>query len=213
MIQEAKGMDFMDIEKKRFTVRDFSNQALPDEALLRILEAGRWAPTAVNAQPQRIIVLNSPDKLSMVKEFCTFGYRKEYEELAKESADRENGKSVYYYGAPVVLMICWDKGICWTHPESGDSSGLVDATIVATHMMLEAASLDIGSAWISYFDKDKARALLNIPENWEIGSLLYLGYPAENYRRNEKLSGQRKPLSETCFYNSAAIPFSENVVG
>jgi len=203
-------MDFMEIEKKRCTVRNFSGQQVPDELLKKILEAGRWAPTAVNAQPQRILVLNTQETLGKVREFCTFGYRKEYEELAKESADQKSGKSVYYYGAPVVLMVCWDKTACWTHPESGDSSGLVDATIVATHMMLEAASLDVGSAWISYFDKKKARNLLEIPDNWEIGSLLYLGYPSEDFKPNTNLSGKRKPLTETCFYNAPGIELPMN---
>ena len=192
-------MELLDIEKKRYTVRSFADTPLEAEKLQRILEAGRWAPTAVNAQPQRIVILNSKENLEKVREFCTFGFRKEYKELAEESADEEHGRSVYYYGAPVVLMICYDREKCWHHPESGESSGLTDANIVATHMMLEAASIDVGSAWISYFDKEKARQLLNIPENWVMTSLLYLGYPSEDSRPNTKTGGKRKELSETCF--------------
>ena len=57
------------------------------------------------------------------------------------------------------------------HPQNGQSSGSTDATIVTTHMMLEAASIGLGSVWISYFDHDKARELLAIPENYEINSI------------------------------------------
>jgi len=64
---------------------------------------------------------------------------------------------------------------------------------------LEAENIDVGSAWISYFDKEKARQLLNIPENWVMTSLLYLGYPSEDSRPNTKTGGKRKELSETCF--------------
>lgn len=53
-----------------------------------------------------------------------------------------------------------------------------DATIVATHMMLEATAQGLGSAWINNFDKGKPRRLLGVPEGWEICSMLYLGYPA-----------------------------------
>jgi len=191
-------MELLDIEKKRYTVRSFDSKPLEEEKLNKILEAGRWAPTAVNAQPQRIVILNTQENLQKVKEFCTFGFRKEYKELAEESADEAHGRSVYYYGAPVVLLICYDRDACWKHPETGESSGLTDANIVAVHMMLEAASIDVGSAWISYFDRDKARELLQIPDAWEMTSLLYLGYPSEETRQKHK-AGKRKELSETCF--------------
>lgn len=68
-------------------------------------------------------------------------------------------------------------------------------------MMLEAASLDLGTVWISYFDEGKARELLKLPDNWQPVCMLYIGYPAKDFKPNPRLSGQRKPLSETCFYN------------
>jgi nitroreductase len=48
-------------------------------------------------------------------------------------------------------MICYDKTVCWRHPQNGQESGPTDAAIVSTHMMLEAASLGLGTVWISYF--------------------------------------------------------------
>lgn len=194
-------MDFMDISKKRITVRQFSPVTVEDEKIQKILEAGRWSPTAVNGQPQRIIVLNTPESLAKVREFCSFGYDQKYVDLAKECDDRENGKVNFYYGAPLVLFVSYDKTACWTHPQSGASSGATDATIVATHMMLEAASLDLGTVWISYFDEAKARDLLRLPDHWQPVCMLYIGYPAEDFQPNPRLSGHRKPLSETCFFN------------
>ena len=75
--------------------------------------------------------------------------------------------------------------------------------------ILEAVSLGLGSAWISYFDESKARALLNIPENWQPVCMLYVGYPADDYKPNENLSAKRKTLSETCFYNIVPKPILE----
>ena len=66
-------MDFMEIEKKRVTVRKFSQKPVEEEEVLKILEAGRWSPTAVNKQPQRILVLNTPESLEKVRQFCSFG--------------------------------------------------------------------------------------------------------------------------------------------
>lgn len=191
--------DFNDISKMRRTVRKFSQTQVEAEKLERILEAGRWAPTAVNAQPQRILVLNTPESLDKVRQFCTFGYDSKYVELAKECGSDDKTHNVYYYGAPLVFLVCWDKDSCWMHPQTGQSSGSTDATIVTTHMMLEAASIGLGTVWISYFDHDKARELLDIPENYEINCMLYVGYPADDFEPNVKLSGRRKPLSETCF--------------
>ena len=196
-------MDFMDISKKRVTVRKFSSKPVEEEKINKILEAGRWSPTAVNLQPQRIMVLNTPESLDKVRQFCSFGYDQKYVDLAKECDDKEQGKVNFYYGAPLVLFVAYDKDECWTHPQSGKASGATDATIVATHMMLEAASLDLGSVWISYFDEEKARELLELPESWQSACMLYIGYPADDFEPNAKMSGHRKPLTETCFWNEA----------
>lgn len=194
-------MDFMEISKKRVTVRKFAQTPVEEEKIQKILEAGRWSPTAVNGQPQRILVLNTPESLKKVKEFCSFGYDQKYVNLAEECDDRKHKKLNFYYGAPLVLFVTYDKTACWTHPQSGKSSGTTDATIVATHMMLEAASLDLGSVWISYFDEEKARELLHLPKNWQPVCMLYIGYPAEDFVPNTKLGYHRKPLEETCFFN------------
>ena len=194
-------MDFMEISKKRVTLRKFAQIPVEDEKVQKILEAGRWAPTAVNGQPQRILVLNTLESLAKVREFCSFGYDQKYVDLAKECDDKETGKINFYYGAPLVLFVAYDKTACWTHPQSGESSGATDATIVATNMMLEAASLDLGSVWISYFDKDKARELLHLPNSWEPVCMLYIGYAPADYVPSTNLGSNRKPLSETCFFN------------
>ena len=202
-------MDFMDISKMRITVRQFDPRPVEQEKIEKILEAGRWSPTAVNYQPQRILVLNTPDKLAKVREFCSFGYDKKYSDLAKECDDSANGKNNYYYGAPLVLYVCYDKTVCWQHPQNGELSGPTDAAIVATHMMLEAASIGLGTVWISYFDKDKARQLLEVPEQYEPLCMLYIGYPAEDFTPNPVMTGKRYPIEHTCFYGSFSDPAEE----
>lgn len=197
-------MDLMDISKMRVTVRKFAQTPVEEEKIQKILEAGRWAPTAVNAQPQRILVLNTPETLSKVREFCSFGYDQKYVDLSAECDDREHGKINIYYGAPLVLFVCYDQTACWTHPYSGKSSGPTDAAIVATHMMLEAASIGLGTVWISFFDEQKARTLLSLPDSWQPLCMLYIGYPAADFVPNTRLGCHRKPLEQTCFDN--AVP-------
>jgi nitroreductase len=139
--------------------------------------------------------------LAIVKEFCTFAFGKKYAELAKECSNEANGKNIYYYGAPLVLFVCYDKTACWKHPQTGKPSGETDATIVATHMMLEAASIGLGTVWISYFDEEKARQLLSIPDDFVPVCMLYIGYKADDFTPNPKMSGKRFPLEHTVFYN------------
>ena len=194
-------MDFIDISKRRVTTRQFAPHPVEQEKLDKILEAGRWAPTAVNAQPQRILVLNTRADLEKVRAFCTFHYNPKYAELDRSCDDKEHNQCVYYYGAPLVLLVCYDRDACWKHPESGESSGPTDATIVATHMLLEAASIGLGTVWISYFDKAKARTLLHLPENWEINNMIYIGYPAADFVPNPKMSGKRYPLARSVWYH------------
>jgi nitroreductase len=194
-------MDFMDISKMRITVRKYSNKNVEPEKIEKILEAGRWAPTAVNYQPQRIIVLDTPENLAKARECCTFAYDKKYADLTAEAADDKKEKNTYYYGAPLVLFVCYDKTNCWKHPQSGKSSGETDATIVTTHMMLEAASLGLGTVWISYFDTEKAMQMLNLPDELVPVCMLCVGYPAEDFTPNPIMSGKRLPLSKTAFFN------------
>ena len=59
-------MDFMEISKLRHTVRKYAKIPVEQEKIEKILEAGRWAPTAVNAQPQRILVMDTQENLDKV---------------------------------------------------------------------------------------------------------------------------------------------------
>ena len=78
-------------------------------------------------------------------------------------------------------------------------SGVEDATIVATHMILAAADEGVDSCWINFFDPDKMAEAIDLPENEEILMLLNLGYAAEGAGPLPNHSS-RKPLAETVSY-------------
>ena len=116
-------MEFEEIIRKRTSTRKFKDKKLEKEKLDKILEAGRVAPTAKNKQPQKIFVVES--------------------EIGLKKIDKA---SPCRYNAPVVLMVCSDKSIAF-HKENY-STYEMDATIVATHMMLEATNIDVENIWI-----------------------------------------------------------------
>ena len=99
-------MDFSELARSRYSVRQFSEQPVPRETLDKILEAGRLAPTACNLQPQHVYVLQSQAALDAIRAItpCAFN-------------------------APVVLLVCGDTKTCWTNPYSGHTSAEVDASI------------------------------------------------------------------------------------
>ena len=149
-------MDFLELAEKRFAVRSYKNTPVEDEKLAKILEAAKLAPTACNNQPQRIYVVKSEEMRKKLAEItpCTFG-------------------------APVIFVVCYDaersaKGMVYDGHDFGDT----DAAIVCTHMMLEACQLGLGTCWVGYFNEQKVRDALGLPENVRVRDLLPTGYPA-----------------------------------
>ena len=98
------------------------------------------------------------------------------------------------YGAPTCLVVAFDKNHVFTYPGEKRDSGVEDASIVATHMMLAAANAGVDSCWLNFFDPDKAAKELGLPENEEVLMILDLGVgPLPNH-------ASRKPLEETVVY-------------
>ncbi len=169
-------MDFKEVITARYSCKKFSDKQVGKEQLEAILDAGRLAPTAKNLQEQHVYVVQSPEYLAKIDQ---------------ETPCR--------YGAPTVLVVAFDKNNVFTYPGEKRDSGVEDATIVATHLILAAADAGVNSCWINFFDPEKMAAALGLPENEEILMLLDLGYAAEGA---EPLAGHtnRKPLSETVSY-------------
>ena len=151
-------MNFLELAKARYSVRSFKKTPIEDEKLAKIIEAGHVAPTACNNQPQKIFVVKSED------------YRNKLASVCRCTFD-----------APVILVVCYDKERSWKNKRMpGYQSGETDASIVCTHMMLEAWELGIGSCWVGMFSSDEVKQALALPENLTVSAPLPIGYPAEN---------------------------------
>ncbi len=169
-------MKFEELAQKRFSCKKFSDKKVVESIINYILECGRVAPTAKNLQEQHVYVALSDEALAKIDE-CT----------------------PCRYGAPVALIVAFDKKNVYHYPGDKRDSGIEDASIVATHMMLAAADAGVDSCWVNFFDPDKLHALLALPENEEILMILDLGYAAEDAHPLPNHSS-RKPLSETVSY-------------
>ena len=169
-------MDFLELAKKRHSVRKYADKPVEEDKLQQILQAGRAAPTAVNFQPQRIIVVREKAGLDKLK------------------------KTAQVYDAPLAIIVCADHSVAWKRPFDGKNTVDIDASIVTDHMMLQATELGLGSVWICYFKPDILKEEFNIPDQVEPVNILAVGYVAGEALAPDRHDTLRKPLKDTvCF--------------
>ena len=169
-------MEFKEVVKSRYSCKKYSSRQVEPEKLTAILEAGRLAPTAKNLQEQHIYVLQSAEALAKV-----------------------DAVTPCRYDAPTVLVVAFDRNNVFTYPGGMRDSGVEDATIVATHMILAAADEAVDSFWINFLDPDKLAEGLGLPEHEEVLMVMDLGYAAEGAGPLPN-HGSRKPLADTVSY-------------
>lgn len=169
-------MEFIKVIQDRYSCKKFDGRKVEKVQLDAILEAGRMAPTAKNLQEQHIYVVQSEGGLA---------------KLDKVTPCR--------YGASTCIVVAFDRNNVFTYPGEKRDSGVEDATIVATHMMLAAANEGVDSCWINFFDPEVMAKELGLPENEEVLMVLDLGYAAEGTKPLATHS-QRKELAETVTY-------------
>lgn len=167
-------MEFDKVIRKRTATRSFKSDEISDSKISKILEAGKVAPTAKNKQPQLVLVAKSKEALEKIDKLTNFRYN-----------------------APVVLIVCSDKDIAFKNREN--TSYIIDATIVATHMMLEATNQELDNIWIEMFDKEILKKEFNLNDNIEPICLLPIGYKTDDYLESP-MHNVRKELEEMVRY-------------
>ena len=168
-------MSFLDLARRRYSVRAYRPDPVPDEMLAQVLEAARLAPTASNRQPFRIVVVHA---------------------AGREADLRRIYDRLWFARAPLVLCVCTVPAEAWRRLRyDGKSHADVDATIVMDHMVLAAADLGLGTCWIAAFDPAAAREVLGLPPEVEPVLFTPLGFPADRPGSRE-----RRPIDELVRY-------------
>lgn len=169
-------MEFLEVAKSRYSVRNYSSQKVEQKKLDKILEAAHVAPTAANLQPVRLIVVREKEGLESIS------------------------KAANIYNAPLAVIVCSDTSMAWERPFDKKKSGDIDAAILTDHMMLQATELGLGSVWICYFKPDVIKEEFNLPDSLEPINILAIGYSDEEPANPERHSSMRKPLGELVSY-------------
>ena len=165
-------MDFLKLARERYSCRQLSDKKVEKEKLDKIIEAGILAPTATNAQPYKIWLIESTE--------------------AKEKLAKANR---YKFGAEVFFVVGAKEDEAWVRKFDNHNFAEVDATIVATHMMLEATELGIGSVWVDGFPNTKTAEVFNLPKSVKPVCLVPMGYAADDVKPSP-MHEKYRPIEE-----------------
>ena len=167
--------------KERRSVRAYQDKPVPRDAIERICEAGTYAPTGMGLQSPIILAVTN---------------RQLRDRLSAMNARIMGRDADPFYGAPVVLVVCYDEYAAWVRTGIDEKNhGEIDAAIATTQIMLQAADLGLGTTYVGVFDPERLRQELPELAGRTPIALLPVGYPAEGAHPN-KLHTQRKPLEE-----------------
>jgi nitroreductase len=176
--------EFMDVVRARRSVRSYRLDPVPREMIESCVEAARFAPSASNTQGWRFFVAEGAAK----------------DRLAREAMGGAIVPNRFAGDAPVIVALAMKLGVV-THRIGAGIKGidyhLIDAGIAGEHFVLRAAELGLGTCWIGWFDKKRARRILDIPRDWDVPALITVGFPA-----GEPGPKERRSVSDICVFRN-----------
>jgi len=157
----------LEIMRTRRSVRVYKKGRVTDDQLQTIFEAARWAPSGANSQPWEFIITRDRQKMKRVREI----YAREWKQRKREDPVHYKGLKKDYVGdVSVLVLVCGDartKDVYLTTRQSGDREKLFQASVAnaVEHMMLAAASMNLGTVWVSVREEVEAelRQLFQVP--------------------------------------------------
>ncbi len=152
-------MDIYELIKKRRTIRRFTQKKIDRDLLIKFIEHASLAPSGMNIQPWEFIIIDEDEICDKIFPNTAWaGY------LEKEGPPPANEKPTAYI---ICLLNKNLKSPTLTH----------DISAAIENILLCATYEGIGSCWIGSINRERIREILNIPENYEIDSIIALGYP------------------------------------
>lgn len=172
-------MHVEDAIRIRRSVRAYEDKNIEDALLVKILEAGRLAPSAMNLQPWHFIVVRDTEKRKALSAGRFAGFLKE---------------------APVAIVGCADK-------KRSQKWCVIDTTIALQNMVLMATAEGLGTCWVGSFDEAKVKSLLKIPEDYTVVAIIAMGYEREKLDLASKLvrARNRKELERIVSFDEFGV--------
>lgn len=164
-------MDVIEAIKTRSSDRAFTSENVSEETLIKILDAGRWAPSGLNNQAWRFIVVRSRDTIQKLSELTIYG------------------KTML--SAPLMIVVFLDKEHMYDHTKDIQSIGAC-----IQNMLLAIHSMGLGAVWLGEILKNKEAVnnIMEAPESYELMAVIALGHPVRKARVSD-----RKDLDQIVF--------------
>jgi len=183
---DTQNLHFLELAKKRRSVRRYKPEPVPRELLLKCVEAARIAPSAENVQPWRFIIVDDPAVKEVLSKHAFSGIY---------SATRWAAK------APVLVVILAELDILANRigkQITGINYYLIDIGIAGEHFVLQAHELGLGTCWIGWFSQRGVRKALKVPRKYRPVAMLSVGFPDVIKHKDKK----RRETEEICWFNS-----------
>jgi len=172
--KRGSDLELIEAIRERRSIRAYKNAPVEREKLLKILDAGRLAPSSRNQQEWKFVVVQNKEKIEKLYHACR------EQEFVRE--------------APIIIAAC---GTTTDYiMRCGQYAYPIDVSIALTHMILRAVDLGLGTCWLGSFNENKVKTILEIPEKIRVVGVLTLGYPS--FQSQPK---SRKPLEDIVCYD------------
>jgi nitroreductase len=161
-------MSFLDLVNKRYSVRNYKTAPVPQEKVIRCIEAARLAPSACNSQPWKFVIVDEPQLVN---------------ELAKAAFEGLLDFNNFAFKAPVLVLIVSERESLSAKFGSivkRKNFSLMDIGIAAEHFCLQAAQEGLGTCMIGWFNEKKVKKILSIPRFKRVELVITVGFSADD---------------------------------
>lgn len=169
-------MNVFEVARTVLAVRQYGDDPVPEEVVRRIVEAARLTGSSQNGQPWHFVVVTDRDTLGRLGGAVAHGG--------------------YTAGAPLAIAVAVERR---------SRFGLSDASRAIQSMILTAWDEGVGSNWTGFTGMDEVRAILEIPETYDVVAVVPFGYPTRRLGKGRK---SRKPLDRVASRERFGQPFS-----
>ena len=147
-------LDVFDAIKRRRSIRKYKRTKVEKEKLMKVLEAARLAPSAMNRQPYIFVVTSDMETIQKISSACN-----------------------QQWDSPTIIAICSFPDKAWVR-DDGEEYWKVDAAVAMTNLSLQACAEGLGTCWIAAFKEDEIKQILGM-QKARVVAMTPLGYPAE----------------------------------
>lgn len=193
MLHKINTMKINDLIRKRYSTLAFSQKEVEEEKINLLIEAASWAPSARNEQPWRFII-GGKEKGSR--------YQRIFSSLMKSNQQ-------WVKNAP-LLIVCLAK-LNYQHKNRSNKYAIHDLGMATANLSIQATELDLFVHPMGGFEKDILISEFNIPEGFQVVTVLAIGYGGsiekipEELQIREKMPRTRKSFAELVYSGDFSV--------